>query len=76
MLERRAGSCGENLEIRGPQMHKHTKLGKFVNPEKIRNFQKWRNDNNIINCHNGSGKKFSRSRVTKRTAPLDSSYEI
>ena len=32
----------------------------------------------IINCHNDSGKprKFSRSRMTKRTAPLNSSCEI
>ena len=32
----------------------------------------------IINYHNGSGKprKFSRSRMTKRTAPLNSSCEI
>ena len=32
----------------------------------------------IINCHNFSGKsrKFSRSRMTKRTAPLSSSHEI
>ena len=32
----------------------------------------------IINCQNGSGKprKFSRSRTTKRTAPLNSSSEI
>ena len=32
----------------------------------------------IINCHNGLGKprKFSRSRMTKRTAPLNSSHEI
>ena len=32
----------------------------------------------IINYHNGSGKprKFSRSRMTKRTAPLNSSREI
>ena len=32
----------------------------------------------IINCQNNSGKsrKFSRSRMTKRTAPLSSSREI
>ena len=32
----------------------------------------------IINCHNGSGKsrKLSRSRMTKRIAPLNSSCEI
>ena len=32
----------------------------------------------IINCHNGSGKpiKFSKSRMTERTAPLNSSREI
>ena len=32
----------------------------------------------IINCQNNSGKsrKFSRSRMTKRTAPLSSSLEI
>ena len=32
----------------------------------------------IINCHNCSGKprKFSRSRITKRTAPLNSSRGI
>ena len=32
----------------------------------------------IINCQNSSGKsrKFSRSRMTKRTAPLSSSREI
>ena len=32
----------------------------------------------IMNCHNFSGKsrKFSRSRMTKRTAPLNSSREI
>ena len=32
----------------------------------------------IINCQNSSGKsrKFSRSRMTKRTAPLSSSHEI
>ena len=32
----------------------------------------------IINCHNGSGKprKFPRSRMTKRIAPLNSSREI
>ena len=32
----------------------------------------------IMNCHNFSGKsrKFSRSRMTKRTAPLSSSREI
>ena len=32
----------------------------------------------IINYHNGSGKpiKFSRSRMTKRTVPLNSSREI
>ena len=32
----------------------------------------------IINCHNGSGKprKLSRSRMTKRTALLNSSREI
>ena len=32
----------------------------------------------IINCHNGSGKprKFSRSRMTKQTAPLNSSRDI
>ena len=32
----------------------------------------------IIICQNNSGKsrKFSRSRVTKRTAPLSSSHEI
>ena len=32
----------------------------------------------IINCQNSSGKsrKFSRSRMTKRTAPLNSSREI
>ena len=32
----------------------------------------------IINCHNFSGKsrKFSRSRMTKRTAPLSSSRDI
>ena len=32
----------------------------------------------LINCHNFSGKsrKFSRSRMTKRTAPLNSSREI
>ena len=32
----------------------------------------------IINYQNGSGKprKFSRSRMTKRTAPLNSSHEI
>ena len=35
-------------------------------------------DNNINNCQNGSGKprKFSRSRMTKWTAPLNSSREI
>ena len=46
----------------------------------------FQNDNNgslnskiiIINCQNSSGKsrKFSRSRMTKRTAPLSSSREI
>ena len=32
----------------------------------------------IMNCHNFSGKsrKFSRSRMTKRIAPLNSSREI
>ena len=32
----------------------------------------------IMNCHNFSGKsrKFSRSRMTKRTTPLSSSREI
>ena len=32
----------------------------------------------IMNCHNFSGKsrKFSRSRMTKRTVPLNSSREI
>ena len=32
----------------------------------------------IVNCQNSSGKsrKFSRSRMTKRTAPLSSSREI
>ena len=32
----------------------------------------------LINCHNFSGKsrKFSRSRMTKRTAPLSSSRKI
>ena len=32
----------------------------------------------IINCQNSSGKsrKFSRSRMTKRTAPLSLSHEI
>ena len=32
----------------------------------------------IINYHNGLGKprKLSRSQMTKRTAPLNSSYEI
>ena len=32
----------------------------------------------IINCYNGSGKlrKFSRSRMTKRTTPINSSCEI
>ena len=32
----------------------------------------------LINCQNGSGKprKFSRSRMTKRTVPLSSSREI
>ena len=32
----------------------------------------------IMNCHNFSGKsrKFSRSRMTKRTAPLSSSHKI
>ena len=32
----------------------------------------------IIICHNGSGKprKFSRSRITKQTAPLNSFLEI
>ena len=32
----------------------------------------------IMNCHNFSGKsrKFSRSRMTKRTAPLSSAREI
>ena len=32
----------------------------------------------LMNCHNFSGKsrKFSRSRMTKRTAPLSSSREI
>ena len=28
MSERRTTSCGVNSEIRGPQMHKHTELGK------------------------------------------------
>ena len=42
--------------------------GKNVKPWKISNFQeKWQNNN----CHNGSRKprKFSRSRMTKRTIP-------
>ena len=54
----------------------HVKLGK------IRNFQK--NGKMIIiiiiiiNCHNGSGKpkKFSRSRMKKWAAPLNSSRKI
>ena len=55
--------------------------------EKIRNFKKWKMIITIIiiiiiiiiiNCHNGSRKprKFSKSRMTKRIAPLDSSREI
>ena len=49
-----------------------------VKPEKIRNFQKWQNVIKKINCHKGSGKprKFSRSWMMKRTAPLNSSLEI
>ena len=49
-----------------------------VKPRKIRNFQKWQNDNNNNNCHNDLGKpiKFSRSWMTKRTVPLNSSCEI
>ena len=43
--------------------------------KKLENFK---NGKIIINCQNGSGKprKFSRSRMTKRTAPLNSSREI
>ena len=49
-----------------------------VKPEKIRNFQNWQNVNKIINCNKGSEKprKFSRSQMTKRIAPLNSSREI
>ena len=51
-----------------------------VKPEKkiIRKFQKLKKVIIIINCHNGSGKhrKFSRSRMMKRNAPLNSSREI
>ena len=50
-----------------------------VKPGKIRNFQK--NGKMIIiiiNCHNGLGKprKFSRSRMMKQNAPLNSSHKI
>ena len=43
--------------------------------KKLENFK---NGKMIINCHNGSMKprKFSRSRMTKRTTPLNSSREI
>ena len=49
-------------------------------PRKISNFQekKWQKNNNKNNCQNGSGKprKFSRSRMTKRIAPLNLFHEI
>ena len=51
------------------------KIMTFVKPGKISNFhEKWQN----INCQNGSGKprKFSRSRLKKRTASLESSCEL
>ena len=49
-----------------------------VKPEKIRNFKNDKMLIKIINCHKGLEKprKFSRSRMTKRTAPLNSSREI
>ena len=57
--------------------HNHTG---YVKPRKIRNLKK--NSKMIIiiiiNCHNGSRKprKFSRSQMMKRTAPLNLSREI
>ena len=53
--------------------------GKNVKPVKIRNFKNRKMIIIIIiNYHNGSGKprKFSKSLMAKRTAPLNSSYEI
>ena len=49
-----------------------------VKPEKIKIFKNDKILIKIINCHTGSGKsiKFSRSRIMKRTAPLNSSLEI
>ena len=50
-------------------------MGKNVKLDKISNFQeKWQNNH----FHNGTGKprKFSRSRMTKQTALLNSSHEI
>ena len=50
----------------------------FVKREKIRNFQNDKMLIKIINYHKGLGKfrKFSRSRITKRTAPLNSSRKV
>ena len=46
--------------------------------EKLENFKNGKMIIMIINCHNSSGKhrKFSRSRMMKRTAPLNLSREI
>ena len=48
------------------------------NPEKLEIFKNDKMLIKIINCHKGSGKprKFSRSRMTKQIAPLNSSREI
>ena len=49
-----------------------------IKPKKIRNFQNDKMLIKIINCHKGSGKlrKFSKSRMTKWTASLNSFREI
>ena len=50
----------------------------LYNPRKLEIFKNSKMLIKIINCHKDSGKfrKFSRSRITKRTAPLNSYREI
>ena len=61
--------CG-NFETKFFQGRKNVKNGK--------NIIFLKNGKNNKNCHNGTRKpgKFSRSRMTKRTTPFDSSREI
>ena len=61
---------GDEILVRGKECKTHEKLEIFKKNGKMIII--------IINCHNGSKKprKFSRSRMTKQTTPLNSSRKI